>query len=285
MTDKKVCFEMLRKLSFCFIVMLLVASGFSNAHANERTHLEGQFIQGGMILGTTEVDAKVVFQDRLLPLTDDGKFVFGFHRDSPDKDQLKITYADGHEEVIDLTIKQREYKIQRIDGLPPKKVTPPEEVLARIRDDNAQVAKARAHITDEAWYLETFIWPSKGPISGVYGSQRILNGQPRQPHYGIDIAAPVGTPVYAPASGIIRLAHPDMYYSGGTLFLDHGHGLMSAFLHLDKIHVKEGQFVKQGDLVADIGKTGRVTGAHLDWRINWHNNRLDPAFFVPPMDE
>ncbi|WP_235914046.1 M23 family metallopeptidase [Curvivirga aplysinae] len=254
-----------------------------STQAADRTKLDGRFIQGGMVIGQTEKGAKVTFQDHELLLSDEGQFVFGFHRDAPESQNLTITYTDGSSETIPIAIEQREYNVQRIDGLPSKQVSPPEEIMVRIRDDNRQIGEARANITDEDWYLEDFIWPSVGPISGIYGSQRILNGQPRQPHYGIDIALPTGSPVVAPASGIIRLVHDDMYFSGGTLFLDHGAGLMSAFLHLSKIHVKEGQFVKQGELIADIGATGRVTGAHLDWRINWFENRIDPALLVPPM--
>ena len=122
------------------------------------------------------------------------------------------------------------------------------------------------------------------PRSGVFGSQRILNGEAKQPHYGVDVAVPTGTRVYAPASGVVSLAHPDMYYTGGTLMVDHGHGLSSAFLHLSKLRVKEGQAVRQGDLIAEAGATGRATGAHLDWRVNWFDARVDAQMLVPPME-
>ncbi len=277
--------KMIAKIHFfkTFVYLLVFLPFISISHSSERTNLTGSFEQGGMIIGKTDVGANITFANHKITPDDNGYFVFGFHRVEEPHGNLQIVYQDGTSETIKMTIKKRTYKIQKIDGLPAKKVTPPESVLSRIRADNAAIAKARAHITPNSWYLEPFIWPSKGPISGVYGSQRILNGIPKQPHYGVDVAAPTGTPVVAPASGIIRLAHGDMFYSGGTLFLDHGAGLMSAFLHLDKIHVKEGQFVKQGELIADIGATGRVTGAHLDWRMNWFEKRLDPTFLVPKM--
>ena len=151
----------------------------------------------------------------------------------------------------------------------------------RIRQDNVLLGKARKIQTDNANFMQDFIWPAQGPISGVYGSQRVFNGEPKNPHYGLDVAAPVGTPVYAPAGGVVTLWVSDMYYSGGTMIIDHGLGVSSTFLHLSKSHVAEGDTVEQGQLVAEIGATGRVTGAHLDWRINWFSERLDPQLLVP----
>ena len=163
-------------------------------------------------------------------------------------------------------------------------VTPPPELLARIREEGAIVRAARAFDTAETHLFAPFAWPARGPISGVYGSQRVLNGEPRQPHFGVDIAAPEGTPVRAPAGGEIRLAEVDLYYSGGTVILDHGHGLSSTFLHMSRVDVAVGQRVAQGEVIGAIGATGRVTGAHLDWRMNWFERRLDPALLVAPGD-
>src|SRR3546814_201475 len=174
-------------------------------------------------------------------------------------------------------------QIQRIDGIAKDYVSPPEDVLARIRADAEAASAARAADRPETDFDSGFAWPAEGPISGVYGSQRILNGEPRQPHYGVDIAGPVGTPVKAPADGVVTLAHPGMYFSGATLIIDHGHGLSSTFLHLDSIGVAVGQHVRQGEVVARLGKSGRVTGPHLDWRMNWRDQRIDPALLVPPM--
>jgi murein DD-endopeptidase MepM/ murein hydrolase activator NlpD len=216
-------------------------------------------------------------------MTADGRFIFGFGRDAAAKATLEVAAPDGSVTTQELKIGRRDYDIQRIDGIAKDYVSPPEEVLARIRADSEAAAKARAADRPETDFDSGFTWPALGPISGVYGSQRILNGEPRQPHYGVDIAGPVGTPVTAPADGVITLAHPDMYFSGATLIIDHGHGLSSTFLHLEKIEVTEGQRVRQGEVVALMGKSGRVTGPHLDWRMNWRDERIDPTLLVPPM--
>lgn len=266
-----------------FILTLITLVMASLAQASERVTLTGDFTQGGLVLGKTLPGTSISFDGIDVRVSDAGDFVFGFHRDDPAEMILELTYPDGQQEKRMLTVEQRDYNIQRIDGLDQKKVTPPESVLKRIRADGALVKEARKIDRAETWFLEGFIWPSKGRISGIYGSQRILNGQPRQPHYGIDVAAKTGTPVVAPASGIVTVAHPDMYFSGGTIILDHGHGLASGFLHLEKLDVEVGQFVKKGEQIGTVGATGRATGPHLDWRINWFGKRIDPAFLVPEM--
>jgi len=196
---------------------------------------------------------------------------------------VKVVFADGRESTREIKVRRREYRIQRIDGLPPRQVSPTEEDMKRIRREYALARKARARDDARTDFLVDFIWPTIGPISGVYGSQRILNGKPRRPHYGVDVAVPTGTPVRAPAPGIVTLAYPDMFFSGGTLILAHGHGLSSSFLHLSKLVVKAGQRVAQGDIIAEVGATGRVTGAHLDWRMNLKSKRIDPTLLVGPM--
>jgi murein DD-endopeptidase MepM/ murein hydrolase activator NlpD len=206
--------------------------------------------------------------------------VIGFGRDETGERKLMVLEPASEKEVLVLPIALREYDIERVDGLPPKTVTPDPEALERIREEGAMVSSARARRDHRTDYAEGFAWPASGRISGVYGSQRVLNGEPRRPHYGLDIAAPKGNPVYAPADGIITMAHPDMYFSGGTLILDHGQGLSSSFLHLSKILVETGTTVKKGDLIAEIGSTGRASGPHLDWRMNWLNRRVDPELLV-----
>lgn len=260
-----------------------------NLHAEQQifskdTSLTGEFIQGGLVIGRTIPESRVTYDKQEIRVSPAGNFVIGFNRDEPKSVILKVITPDGAEITKELHVKQRDYKIQRIDGLPKSKVSPEKpEILARIRKEGAQAAQARKRNDERADYLETFIWPTTGAISGVYGSQRVLNGKPKRPHFGVDVAAPTGTEVFAPASGVITLANPDMFFSGGTIILDHGHGLSSTFLHLSKLLVKSGDVIKQGDLLARVGATGRVTGAHLDWRMNLFQRRVDPQLLVPPM--
>ncbi|MCG7897074.1 MAG: M23 family metallopeptidase [Candidatus Thiodiazotropha lotti] len=247
--------------------------------------LEGDYVQGGMLIGQVEPGSQVSVNGKSVKVSKTGEFLVGFDRDAPLQYKLVVSRDGEPRQTRQFTIKAREYQIQRIDGLPPSKVTPPERNWERIKKEVALVKQARELNEDRTDFLNGFIWPSKGVISGVFGSQRILNGKPRRPHYGVDVAAPVGTLVVAPAAGVVTLAHSDMFYSGGTLIIDHGLQLSSSFLHLNKILVQEGQVVKQGDPIAEIGATGRVTGPHLDWRMNLRAARIDPQLLVPPMPE
>ncbi len=259
--------------------MCALLAFFTSTNASQ-LRLEGKLIQGGLVTGYTQPGARVVFDGRQVRVADDGVFLIGFGRDAKPESVLEITYPDGSRSTRRLEIARREYRIQRIDGLPPRKVTPKAEDLKRIREESALVKAARKRDDPRTDFRRGFIWPASGRISGVYGSQRILNGEPRRPHFGVDVAAPVGTPVVAPADGIVTLAHPDMFFSGGTLIIDHGHGLSSSFLHLSEVLVEVGQRVRQGELIARVGATGRVTGAHLDWRMNLFDARIDPQLLV-----
>lgn len=243
--------------------------------------LTGAFTQGGLLHGQVEPGARVFYGDREIKLTTDGRFLLGFGRDAEERQSLTLVAADGQVSIEDIVLHKRDYRIERINGISKKMMAPSEADLQRIRSEAALVQRARRYDSDFGDFLEPFIWPVTGRISGVYGSQRIFNGEPRRPHYGIDIAVPQGTPVVAPAGGQVRLCHPGMFFSGKTLIIDHGHGLSSSFLHLQKIFVKEGQRVARGEKIAAVGATGRVTGPHLDWRINWFERRLDPALLVP----
>jgi murein DD-endopeptidase MepM/ murein hydrolase activator NlpD len=247
--------------------------------------LDGRQMRGGLMTGRTLPGTRVEQDGKAVRVSPDGLFLIAFGRDYPLETRLKLVYPDGRVEQRTLALADREYQIQRIDGLPDRKVTPQQRDLERIRKESAMIGKARLRDDPRVDFLSGWIWPATGSISGVYGSQRVLNGQPRRPHFGVDIAAPVGTPVRAPADGLVTLAHPDMFYSGATLVLDHGHNLSSSFLHLDKILVKVGDRVQRGDVIAEVGKSGRVTGAHLDWRMNYHAQRIDPQLLVPPMPE
>lgn len=261
------------------IGMILLISASSGSASD----LTGHFIQGGLLFGEAAPGARVTYQGRSLRVSPKGRFIIGLDRDASLASVFEVHHPDGASESHPLIIDAREYDIQRIDGLPPRKVDPAPEDLARIRAEAALVQTARKRDDPRTDFIEGFIWPVTGRITGVYGSQRILNGKPRRPHYGVDIAAPTGTPVKAPADGVVSLVHPDMFYSGGTLILDHGHGLSSSFLHLHRIRVREGQAVRRGSIIAEVGATGRVTGPHLDWRMNWFDQRIDPTLLVGPM--
>ncbi|MEW8026307.1 MAG: M23 family metallopeptidase [Candidatus Thiodiazotropha sp.] len=265
-----------RQLLFLLLLCLLPFSAHS-------VTLEGEMAQGGMLIGKTEPGDLIRFNGKPIRVSPEGVFLLGFGRDDSLRHTLEVNRAGKRVETKQITIARREYQIQKIDGLPPSKVTPPKRDWTRIKKEAALVKQARKRDDDRSDFMNGFIWPSKGIISGVYGSQRVLNGVPKRPHFGVDIAAPVGTLVVAPADGVVTLAYPDMFYSGGTLIIDHGHQLSSSFLHLHKILVKEGERVKQGDPIAEIGATGRVTGAHLDWRMNLRQARIDPQLLVPPM--
>ncbi len=238
---------------------------------------KGKFEQGSFILGKTEPDATVFIDKRKIRVSKKGFFAFGLDRDRGNDVTIKI-HKNGKQQTIVKKVLKREYKIQRIDGLPPKQVTPPPEVYERIKKDNKLIGEARSLDTTYNFFKDKFIYPlDKYIITGVYGSQRILNGKPRRPHYGIDFHAPEGTPVRAMMDGEVTLAEDDMYFTGGTLIFDHGHGISTLFMHMKDINVKLGQKVKKGEIVGTLGQSGRATGPHLDIRLNWFDIKLDPA--------
>ncbi|MES9941045.1 MAG: M23 family metallopeptidase [Candidatus Thiodiazotropha sp. 6PLUC2] len=276
---------MSRYLNIGLTLKLLLLSMLMTAQSAMGLSLDGNYIQGGMLIGQVVPGASVEFNGKPLKVSKNGEFLLGFDRDAPLEHKL-VVRRDGQPQQSRLfTIEKREYQIQNITGLPPSKVTPPKRNWDRIKKEVAQVKQARKLNEDRDDYRSGFIWPSKGRISGVYGSQRVLNGKPKRPHYGVDVAAPVGTLVVSPADGVVTMTHSDMFYSGGTLIIDHGLHLSSSFLHLSKILVEDGQVVKQGDPIAEIGATGRVTGPHLDWRMNLGAARIDPQLLVPSMPE
>ena len=244
------------------------------------THLgavefKGKFLQGHFIVGLTEPSAKIIIDKKNVKVSKDGYFVFGIDRDR--KFDLIITKINnGKKEKIVKKVLKRKYNIQRINGLEESKVTPPQSVYKRIKEENNRIGKARAINSDLPFFKEKFIMPVDGIISGVYGSQRILNGKPKWPHYGIDIAAKQGTMIKSSGAGIVTMAESDLYYTGGTIIMDHGHGISTIYSHLESIMVSVGDKINQGDLIGTVGSTGRSTGPHLDFRVNWFQTRLDP---------
>ena len=270
---------MFRAPTVLVAIILVCIAAAVKLHASPMT-LQGSLQQGSLLLGTVEMGSTAFYRDQVLPVTASGQFLLGLGRDAPSSIELRIVDAEGLQTVQKFAVAKREYRIQRVNGVPAKTVNPPAADLARIRNDLALVKSARREITAREDFLDGFQIPLDGPITGVYGSQRVYNGVPKNPHYGVDYAAPTGTQVLSPAAGIVRLAHLDMFYSGGTLIVDHGHGLSSSFLHLSDILVAEGSRVSRGQPIAKVGATGRATGPHLDWRMNWHSERIDPQLVL-----
>ena len=253
---------------------LLVLFIFTTSQVNA-IEFQGKFIQGHFILGKTNPDAKVLVGKKKVKVSKDGFFVFGIDRDR--KFDLTFTKIENNKKTkIIKKVLKRKYNIQRIDGLAESKVTPPESVYKRIKKENNAIVKARAINSNLLFFKEKFIMPVEGIISGVYGSQRILNGKPRWPHYGIDIAAKLGTMIKSSANGVVTMAEDDLYYTGGTIIMDHGHGISTIYSHLDNVLVSVGDQINQGDVIGTVGSTGRSTGPHLDFRVNWFQTRLDP---------
>ena len=254
--------------------ILLVLIFFStNAFAID---FKGKFIQGHFIIGKTEPKSKVWIDKRSIKVSEDGFFAFGIDRDR--KYDIVITKEnDGKKVKIIKKVQKREYKIQRIDGLPEKKVTPPKEVYDRISRENKIISNARSINSNLTFFKNKFIFPlDNAIITGVYGSQRILNGKPKWPHYGVDFAAKEGTQIRAMLGGTATMVEKDLFYTGGTLIFDHGHGISTLYMHMKEIYVEKNQKVKQGEIIGTVGSTGRSTGAHLDVRLNWFGTRLDP---------
>jgi len=262
-------------------VCLLVSGLLSTS--TQALDIYDTWVQGALVRGRTVPGHTIEFMKRTVKVTREGYFVVGIGRDTKSEVSLRETMPNGQSILHRFAVKQRKYKEQRINGVPKKTVDVPETALKRIRSEQRLVGAARKVHSQREDFRDVFEWPLTGPITGVYGSRRVYNGQPRRPHYGIDIAAPTGTLVKAPVAGVVTLVHQNMYFSGGTLIVDHGHGVSSTFIHLNKVLVKEGDQLKKGDIIAEVGATGRATGPHLDWRMNWFNQRLDPQLLVKPM--
>ena len=260
-----------------FYSLLIVSLGtliITNAHAE--IQLSGEFKQGGLIVGKTQSSNTVMLNKQKLTVSPQGDYVFAFSRDDKTQYTLAVTSPSGKVETKTFTPAKREYKISRIEGISKKIMNPNKKANVRAQQDRAAIVKVRKISSDLTDFSQGFIAPRSSRITGVYGSQRFYNGVPKNPHFGVDYAGAIGAPVKSPASGTILLWVPDMFYSGGTLVIDHGHGITSNFLHLSDSLVKVGDKVEQGQVIAKVGNSGRVTGPHLDWRMNWHNVRFDP---------
>ena len=272
----------MHKLSLVLTTVLAASPLLAQANCPQ---LEGHLIQGGLFWGEVSPGSRVSLDGEALDVLEDGTFFAAFGRDAAGTAEFEVSGKQSCRKTLD--VRSRKYNISRVEGVPQQTVTPSEEHLERIRRERALVGAAKGQRLQRPDLIQGalagFEWPATGRISGVYGSQRIYNGTPRSPHYGVDVAVPTGTPVYAPTAGVVTLAEADLFYSGGTVILDHGYGLSSSFLHMSKVHVEVGQELKTGDLLGEVGATGRATGPHLDWRMSWRKERVDPQLLVPPM--
>jgi murein DD-endopeptidase MepM/ murein hydrolase activator NlpD len=270
------------RVAVMLLVLGWIVAGSASAAQLRSYTLNGRWEQGSLLIGKTTPDASVKFNGQLLKLDPQGRFVFGIDRDAAHDATLSVQLPGKPAVVERQSVAVRKWSIQRIQGLPPDKVNPPAEVEARIAAEAQLIKAAHARDSDLSGFAESFQWPVRGRVSGIFGSQRILNGVPKQPHFGLDVAVPTGTRVAAPASGVISLAQPDLYFTGGTIIVDHGHGVSSVMVHLSKLLVKVGDSVRAGQVVAESGMTGRATGPHLHWGVYWFESHVDPQRLVPP---
>ncbi|WP_407354599.1 M23 family metallopeptidase [Luteimonas sp. R10] len=260
----------------------ILAPGLALAQAagDDRIVFPASVQQGAMVIGKVPADSRVEYAGRTLRVTGYGSVVLGIGRDAQGPAEIAVTRPDGSRETARIAIAPRDWPVERVSGVPPKTVDPPPAIAERIRREQARVAAARTRDDDRADFAQRFAWPVEGRISGRFGNQRVYNGKPGSAHSGMDIAVPSGTPVRAPAAGMVTFADADLYLTGGTVLLDHGHGISSNFLHLSRIDVRPGDRVEQGQVIGAVGATGRATGPHLHWGMSWFDVRIDPLLVL-----
>ena len=264
-----------------FFIILIFFSNYKISFSkvfSDNLDLKGSFIQGGLLFGKTISKNKIIFNKKNIFVNKKGDFVLPLGRDEKLENLIEVDGKKKETHII--KISKRKYKIQKIDGLPKNKVTPNEKELKRIKKESKKIRESKSVFFDQTLYKSGFIWPLKGVITGEYGNQRILNGKPRRPHYGLDIAAKSGSKIISPSDAIVVLTMEDSFFNGKMIILNHGLGINSIYSHLKKIYIKEGEKIKKGDLIAEVGSTGRSTGPHLDWRINVFNTAVDPALLL-----
>lgn len=273
--------------SFVAALAILGIAGVAHATTAGAKQLSGvvlqrQASQGELVLGNVPPGSTVKLRGKALRVSPEGRFVFGIGRDEARNAPVDVTLPDGRYERYDIAVKKRDWPVERVTGVPQQTVDPPPEIAARIAREQAAVAAQRARDDVRGDVFSGFVWPVQGRISGRFGRQRVYNGTPGSPHSGMDIAVPKGTPIKAPAAGIVTFADPDLYLTGGTVLIDHGHGVSSSFLHMSALDVEKGQRVEQGQVIGKVGATGRATGPHLHWGLNWFDVRLDPQLLALP---
>ncbi len=267
-----------RRVALALGAGALAAPAWARA-ATERLSLTGSMKQGGLVVGRTEPGARVTLDGEALRLSPEGVFCFGLEWDRTKPAHLAAQYADGAGDARDVTAIVRQYDVQHVNGLPQNTVTPPAEVIERIRAEHARLAAARKTDSEHVWFVDPFEWPAPGIMSGVFGSQRIDNGTPMAPHFGVDMANIEGTPIHAPADAVVLLTD-EFYLEGGFMLLDHGHGVFTHYMHQSARLANVGDTVKRGDVIGRIGKSGRATGPHLHWGMNWFQMKLDPSLWT-----
>lgn len=278
---KKSCIAVWQWLGWLALFSVAVTAQAEVRDLGNGIVLDGHFTQGGLVIGQAPAGSKITFQQRALPLSNDGVFVFGFGRDDTSPQTLQVTLPGGQSHAHKLVVATRKFDVQSVTGVPARTVNPDPKDMERIRVEQAAVGNARDVVSLNTFFREQFQWPVKGPVTGVYGSQRIYNGEPRSPHFGVDLAVPHGTDIAAPADGVVSMAYPDMFFSGDTIVIDHGMGINTTYLHMSKMLVKKGDTVKKGQIIGKVGASGRATGPHLCWRLNWFQQRLDPQLIMP----
>ena len=246
----------------------------------ERVMFPASVPQGALVFGKVPPGSQVRYRERLLRATGYGTVAFGVGRDETGPLKVDVTLPSGRMEPVSIAVTPRDWPVEHVNGVPPKTVNPPPEIAARIQREQALVTAARERDDERTDFALPFQWPVQGRISGRFGNARVYNGQPGAGHSGMDIAAPDGTPVRAPAGGVVTFASPDLYLTGGTVLLDHGHGVSSNFLHLSRIDVKVGDRIEPGQVIGAVGATGRATGPHLHWGMNWFDTRIDPLLVL-----
>ena len=244
----------------------------------------GELTQGGYVRGQAPSGTvSLALDDQAIELGEDAVFFAAFDRDSPTSVTLTASFLEGPPVREKLSLSERDWQIERVN-VARRKLRDPEAYWKQREPEYNAIVAARAKMTDAKGWMQDFIWPVKGRISGRFGRQRIYRGEPGSYHSGVDIAKPTGTPFVSPADGVVILARTGFSLEGGLLMIDHGNGLNSAFLHCHRIHVKEGEAVRQGQHIGDIGSTGRSTGPHLHWGLKWHEARFDPILLAGPMN-
>jgi murein DD-endopeptidase MepM/ murein hydrolase activator NlpD len=267
------------RLSLLAALLALGAAAPAGAQAPTPLDCQGHAEQGGMMICRAAPGTEIFIDGKAMTQADEqGDAVIGFDRDAPALQRIEARANGVVLASTEIAVKPQVYVVQRVDGLPQNTVTPTDPaLLARIKREVAMKQKGFSSRADVFGYAEPWIWPIDGRMSGAWGNQRVLNGVPASPHMGFDIAAPTGTPIKAPASGVVSLAESDMHYEGGLVFIDHGQGLISMYLHMSRVDVKPGDVVVQGQIIGAVGAKGRATGPHLCWRMKWRDRNLDPA--------